>query len=319
MRRKPVLVVGIAGFVVANGVTALAGDYPTAMVARFVAGAFSGLLWSMMAGYARRVVAPDLAGRALAVAMVGTPLALSIGTPLGTLTGSVVGWRWIFAAMSALAVAALLWVVAAVPDRPGQPPENSTPLLRVALLPGIRPVLAVVLTWMLAHNILYTYIAPYLSSTGVQARVDVVLLVFGVAALGGIWLTGVLVDRALRPLVIGSLTAFGLVALALALAGSIPVVLYGAVALWGLSFGGAATQLQTSSADAAGDDADVAQAMITTTWNLAIFGGATAGGLILGATGPAFFPWILAGLVAVALVITTTARRAFPPGRREAP
>lgn len=59
--------------------------------------------------------------------------------------------------------------------------------------------------------------------------------------------------------------------------------------------------------------------MITTVWNLAIFGGAAAGALVLDTAGPTSFPWVLLVLVALALVITTTARQhAFRPGRRRA-
>lgn len=248
-----------------------------------------------------------------------TPVALAIGTPLGTFAGSVTDWRWAFAAMSIIAVALVVWVLAAVPNAPGQLPETRTSLRRVLLIPGVLPVLAVVLGWMVAHTILYTYIAPYGSATGISARVDVVLLTFGIAALAGIWLTGAFIDRLLRALVLGSLAGFGLVALALALAGGVPAVFYPAIVVWGLTFGGASTQLNTASADAAAENTDIAAAMITTTWNLAIFGGSAAGGLLLGAAGAIYFPWTLLAPIAVALLIATRARRhGFKPGPRSA-
>ncbi|MDG6404699.1 hypothetical protein QCD79_34025, partial [Pseudomonas quasicaspiana] len=36
----------------------------------------------------------------------------------------------------------------------------------VFFTPGVRSVLGVVFTWMLAHNILYTYIAPFVAEAG---------------------------------------------------------------------------------------------------------------------------------------------------------
>ncbi|MCX2731427.1 MFS transporter [Saccharopolyspora sp. NFXS83] len=315
--RKPLLVLGIAGFVVANAVTALSGVYSLTLVARFVAGAFSGLLWGMIPGYTRRIVAAERAGTGLAVAMAGTPVALSIGTPLGTFAGALIGWRWTFAAMSVLAVALVVWVLIGVPNAPGQPSGNRTSLLRVLLIPGVAPVLAVVLGWMLAHNILYTYIAPFLTFTGVSGRVDVVLLLFGLCALAGIWFTGTLVDRALRRLVLVSLTGFGLVALGLGVAGGAPVVFYLAVLVWGLTFGGASTQLNTAVADAAGDETDIAAAMVTTAWNLAIFGGSALGAVLLEADDPGSFPWALLVLITASLLVAILARRhAFAPGPR---
>ena len=62
-------------------------------------------IWAALAGFARRIVAPEQAGRALAIAMAGTPVALSIGTPLGAWFGSMVGWRWSFAGVSVPAAA----------------------------------------------------------------------------------------------------------------------------------------------------------------------------------------------------------------------
>ncbi len=315
--RKPLMLVGITGFLIANAATAVNRDYGLALAIRFVAGGFSGLLWGLIPGYARRIVPPALAGRGLAVAMVGTPVALSVGTPLGSFGGSVVGWRWTFAALSLVAVVLGGWVLLGVPDAPGQDASTRTPLRGVVLTPGVLPVLAVVLGWMLAHNILYTYLAPYLSAVGVPGRVDSILLVFGLSSLAGIWVTALLVDRALRLLLLASLAGFALAAIALAIAGTVPAVFYAAVVVWGATFGGASTQLNTASADASGEDVDVTAALVSTTWNLAILGGGVFGGLLLAAAGAAFFPLALLVLVVPALLVAVVARHhAFPLTRR---
>lgn len=61
--RKRLLLTGVAGFAVANTVTALSADYALTMVARFVAGIAAGVVWALLAGYARRL-APASTGRA---------------------------------------------------------------------------------------------------------------------------------------------------------------------------------------------------------------------------------------------------------------
>lgn len=90
-RRRTVLLLTVVGFLVFNTLTALSSHYWLTLIARFFAGVSAGLAWSLIAGYARRMVAPQLQGRALAVAMVGTPIALSLGVPLGT-SGWVGSW-----------------------------------------------------------------------------------------------------------------------------------------------------------------------------------------------------------------------------------
>jgi predicted MFS family arabinose efflux permease len=307
-RRRPLLMVAIGGFALVNSVTALSGDYWLTLVARFLAGVFAGLLWSLLAGYAMRMVAEHLQGRAIAVAMLGAPLALSLGVPAGTLLGATVGWRLSFALMSGLTLLLLVWVRWQVPDFAGQAAHKRLALRQVIGLPGLKPVLLVTLLYVVAHNILYTYIAPFLVPAGLLGQIDRVLLVFGLAALLSIWLTGALIDRWLHPLLLLSCALFILAALALAAWGRHPAVVYGAVAVWGLAFGGLPALLQTALARAAGESADAAQAMLVTVWNLGIAGGGLLGAMLLASLGVGAFPWSIAGLLLLTLAIARQTR-----------
>lgn len=178
----------------------------------------------------------------------------------------------------------------------------------------MRPILIVVLSWMLAHNILYTYIAPFLQLSGLGGRVDLVLLVFGLSSLVSIWIVGLLVDRMLRLLVLISLFIFALASVFLWIGGASAPIVYIASALWGLSFGGAATLLQTAQANASGEEGvDIAMPINTTVWNLAIAGGGIAGGTLLELVGVQSFPKVLLILIFVGVIITWKAKRhAFP-------
>ncbi|MGY2959302.1 MFS transporter [Pseudomonas sp. Y39-6] len=300
-RRRPLLLVAIAGFALVNSVTAVSSHYGLTLVARFFAGVFAGLLWALLAGYASRMVAPHLQGRAIAIAMLGAPLALTLGVPAGTLLGTLVGWRLSFAIMTGLTLALLLWARWQLPDFAGQAAQQRLGLRQVMRLRGIRPVLWVTFTYVLAHNILYTYIAPLLEPAGIQADIDRVLLVFGLTALLSIWLVGLLIDRWLRPLVLFSCMLFGLSALALAFWIDSPAIIYTAVAAWGLAFGGLPALLQTALAKSAGESADAAQSMLVTVWNLGIAGGGLAGGLLLQSWGVLAFPWAVVALMLLAL------------------
>ncbi|UEB98218.1 MFS transporter [Pseudomonas sp. HN2] len=316
-RRRNVLLLTIVGFLVFNSITALSSHYGVTLVARFFAGVAAGLAWSLLAGYARRMVEPEQQGKALALAMVGTPIALSLGVPLGTWLGGLVGWRSTFGLMSVLTLLLIVWVLVKVPDYPPQPAHQRLPLRNVLTTPGVRPVLAVVISWMLAHNILYTYIAPFIAPAGMADRVDLVLLVFGIAALAGIWLTAKLVEPLLRSTVLLSLATFAVVCVALGFGGGMPEVIYVGVAVWGLTFGGAATLLQTALADAAGDGADVALSLNVVAWNSAIAGSGVVGGVLLDRWGVAAFPWAMLALVAIGFAIAWGARaHGFKSGPR---
>ncbi|EJN08347.1 MFS transporter [Herbaspirillum sp. YR522] len=317
LRRRTVLLFTILGFLVFNSITAVSSSYWLTLTARFFAGVAAGLAWSLLASYARRMVHPQQQGKALSIAMVGTPIALALGVPLGTWLGGSIGWRSAFGVMSALTLLLIVWVLAKVPDYPGQSENMSLSLRKVLATPGVRPVLATVMAWMLAHNILYTYVAPFIEQAGLLRGVDSVLLIFGLAALAGIALTARLVERHLRSAVLASLATFFVVSVAFIWLATIPTAVYLGVAIWGLTFGGAATLLQTALADTAGDGADVALSMNVVAWNSVIAGGGVVGGILLERFGAQSFPLMMAVLLAVGFAIAFCAKHhGFRSGAR---
>ena len=89
------------------------------------------------------------------------------------------------------------------------------------------------------------------------------------------------------------------------------------MALWGLSFGGAPTLLQTAIADTAGEHSDVAQSMLVTIFNLAIACGGVLGGILLDTAGAGSFAWTVAAVAALALLAAWQARtHGFRAGHR---
>jgi len=83
-RRKRVLLLAIVGFLVFNTMTAVSSSFLLTLLARFLAGVAAGLTWGITAGYARRMLSDQNKGKGMAIAMVGTPLALALGVPAGT-------------------------------------------------------------------------------------------------------------------------------------------------------------------------------------------------------------------------------------------
>lgn len=311
--RKRLLLTAMAGFAAANTVTALSANYPLTMAARFVAGVAAGLAWALLAGYARGLAPAALRGRAVAVVMTGIPVALSLGVPAGTALGQLLGWRWAFALMTAVTVVLLGWIALLVPDRPGQERAAREPVLRALSVPGVAPVLFVTLVFVLAHTVLYAYIATFLDRFGMGGSADAVLLVFGAASLVSIWYVGARIDRRLRALSIAAVLLVAGAAALLGLFADVPALVYVAAALWGLGWGGVPTLLQTAAAEAGGARADSAQAMLVTLWNAAMAGGGVLGGLLLDLLGASAFPWTVLLLLAPVLAVAAGARRhGFP-------
>ncbi|KZB83772.1 MFS transporter [Amycolatopsis regifaucium] len=310
-RRKRLLLAGVTGFAVANTVTALSTNYPLTLGARFVAGVAAGVVWALLAGYARRLAPEPVQGKAIAVVMTGIPLALSLGIPAGTFLGGAFGWQVTFSLMSLIALGLLGWIALAVPDFPGQDKGGRLPVRATLAVPGVTAVLFVTLTFVLAHNVLYTYIATFLESVSMGGAVEEILLVFGLASMVSIWIVGHFIDRRLRFLSVASTLLVALGATILALLGESPVMVYLAATLWGLGWGGVPTLLQTAAARAGdkGGAADIAQAMLVTLWNAAMAGGGIAGGVLLDGFGPGSFPWSVLVLLVPTLAVVLLARR----------
>jgi predicted MFS family arabinose efflux permease len=315
-KRGRLLITAMAGFAAANTVTAASTAYPLTMVARFVAGVAAGLAWALLAGYARRLAPPHLQGKAIAIVMTGIPVALSLGVPAGTFLGDLLGWRVTFSLMTALSVALIGWIATIVPEQPGQRQEGRPPMLRALRVPGVVPVLFVTLVFVLAHTILYTYIATFLGRLGMGGSTDLVLLVFGGASMVSIWIVGTRIDRQLRALTVASTLLVAVAATVLALLADSSALVFVAVALWGLGWGGIPTLLQTAVADAGGGAADAAQAMLVTLWNAAMAGGGVTGGVLLNLFGPTSFPWAVLGLLLPVLAVVIAARAHGFPKRR---
>ncbi|UUN29738.1 MFS transporter [Streptomyces sp. FIT100] len=318
-RRKRLLLTAMAGFAVANTITAVSSAYGLTMVARFVAGVAAGLAWALLAGYARRMAPVHLQGKAIAVAMAGIPVALSLGVPAGTFLGTALGWRVAFLSMTALTVLLLLWIFVTVPDYPGQERGERPKMLRALRVPGVSPVLFVTLVFVLAHTILYAYIATFLDDLGMGGNTDLVLLVFGAASLVSIWIVGAQIHHRLRSLTIASALLVAVAAALLAVLADNTALVYVAAALWGLGWGGVPTLLQTAVGDAGGDSADAAQAMLVTLWNVAMAGGGVIGGILLDVAGSDSFPWtVLLLLLPVIAVVVFARSHGFPAKRPSA-
>ncbi|HWK93523.1 MAG TPA: MFS transporter [Luteimicrobium sp.] len=312
-RRKRLMLLAVAAFAVANIVTAVSSSYPLTLTSRLVAGVAAAAVWAELVGYARRLAPPHLQGRAIAITMAGIPLALSLGIPLGTLLGGLFGWRLTFGVVALISALLLAWISVSVPDAPGQKAGKRQPILQALTLPGVVSVLFVVAAYVLAHNILYTYIASFLDEYDMGGRRGIVLLVFGAASVVSIVVTGALVDRRLRQLTVASVALFIVAAVMLVLVAESEIAVYASMVLWGLGWGGVATLLQTAVTDAGGDRG---QALLVTTWNSFTAVGGAVGGVLLDGMGPASFPWSVLLLLVPALVVVVASRRHGFPARR---
>lgn len=298
---------------VVNLVTATSPVYAITLVARLFAGLAAGVQWALIAGCAMRLVPTEQSGRALAISMAGVPLGLALGVPAGTALGSALGWRLAFGLLALACIPVTIAIMATLPPAPGEKTSDHPPVRRVLVTPGLPIILASAFAFEVAHMNAYTYIAPLLERAGLGSRIGGMLLVFGIAALVGLWATGALLDRHRRTVTIAVLAQFTVCLLILTVAArSTPATIL-AVAGWGMALGAAPTVFQAASARAAGPAADVAQAMLVTALNAGMAGGAALGAITLTTEVDNLVRTSLLVFAATFVCVALARRHAFPP------
>ncbi|WP_283136389.1 MFS transporter [Rhizohabitans arisaemae] len=299
--RRPILLTVLVCFAALNAGTALSGSYALTFALRLLAGVAGGTLWAMLVGYAARLVPDERRGRAIAIVSAGVTVALCAGIPAGSALAGVAGWRAAFAVLAAASALLAVWVWRSVPPVAGERAGRRLPLRAVLGLTGVRVSLAVTLVVLVGHQIVYTFLAPLAARAGL-GEAGVALLVFGLATVAGVWLTGALIDGRVRALLPTALAGTVAAMTVLAVFGQHAGPLLGATAVWGLGFGGLPTLLQSTLIERTGArNADVATSLQTTVYNAGIAAGSFAGGLLLDGLGAVVLPWASLALLSLAL------------------
>jgi predicted MFS family arabinose efflux permease len=108
--RRRVLVVSLVCLTLSQLISALAPNFAVLAAGRVLCAVTHGLLWSVIAPIATRLVPPSHAGRATTSIFFGTSLALVLGCPLTAAMSLMWGWRL---AVVCVTVAAAIVTVAA--------------------------------------------------------------------------------------------------------------------------------------------------------------------------------------------------------------
>ena len=307
--RKYLVIVVLLIVALGSVLTAIAPTYEVIIGARIIGGLAHGLFWAVVGAYAAHLVPPHQLGRAVAITSAGVTAAFVLGVPLGTAIGHLVGWRLAFVVIGVLLVVLSILVLKFLPAVDHRVPvktgEIPLPMHRDRTIPAVAIVCTAVILVMTAHNTFYTFIAPYLIEVTrfEEDAVPVILFLFGGGGAIGLVLAGLLADRLPR---LGMIVAFSLVAVSVAVlavfSGNHAVVI-AAIVVWGIAFGSGPVMLQARMLRAASARVrDLASAFFTTSFNVAIGGGALIGAILLDSFGLRVLPAVSVGIMVVGVV-----------------
>lgn len=331
--RRETLLLTLTCLTVSQLISAVAPNFWVLAGARVLCAVTHGLMWSVIAPIAARLVPASHAGRATTAIYVGTSLALVLGNPLTAAMSLLWGWRLavVVVAIASAVVTVAAWLVLppmalsdeqrAVVGRHARHHRNPR-LLSLSLL---------TLTAVAGHFISYTFIVVIIREVvGVRGPdLAFLLAAFGVAGLAAMPLVARPLDRKPKAAVITCMAVLTaafllLTALAFDVLGGRPTVLTAvigtvAIVLWGAMAMAVSPVLQSAAMRSAPEDPDGASGLYVAAFQVGIMAGSLLGGLLYERTGVPAMLAASAVLVGGALVGMAASRQLFvalPSGDR---
>ena len=214
---KKTMLAFLAGlFVIGNLVTAMASSLEVAILGRVVTSLTHGAFFGIGSVLAAEMVPPQKRVSAIAFMFSGLTVANLVGVPAGTWLSQQFSWQTTFYAITLIGVATVIGVLALVPATPK--PKAQRIGHEFAAFGNAKVLLAMGITILgpAAFFTSITYIAPMMVEVArfPEGSVTWLLMVFGFGLFVGNWLGGRFADKALMPMLYGTLLGQGLVLVA---------------------------------------------------------------------------------------------------------
>lgn len=289
--RRRALLISLSCLTVSQLITALAPNFAVLAAGRVLCAVTHGVLLSVIAPIATRLVPASHAGRAAMSTYVGNSLALVVGIPLTAVMSLMWGWRvaatcvTVAAAIVTLAARIVLPELVLTEDQlahvgPRSGHHRNRGLITVSLL----TIVAVT-----GHFVSYTYIVEVIRSVvGVRGpNVAWLLAAYGVAGLLSVPLVARPLDHRPRGALLLCMTGLTIPFVVLAplafdhRSGMLTVVIgIGAIVLWGAMAIAVSAMMQSAAMRNGANDPDGASGMYVTAFQVGIMAGSLAGGLL---------------------------------------
>lgn len=200
-------------FVLGNLVTAMAPSLQIAIIGRIITSLTHGAFFGIGSVLAAEMVAPEQRVRAIAFMFSGLTVANLIGVPAGTWLSHQFSWHATFYAITLVGVATVVGVLALIPATPKPEARRIGHEFRAFGNAKVLLAMGITILGPAAFFTSITYIAPMMTQVAgfSEGAVTWLLMVFGLGLFVGNWLGGRYADKALMPMLYGTLFAQALV------------------------------------------------------------------------------------------------------------
>lgn len=197
IERKKLTLISLIIFLFGNIIAIFSPNFSMLMVARIISATSGSLLTILCITIASSIVVQKYVGRAIGLVVMGISGSLVLGVPIGLALGNTFGWQAPFiliTILTALLIVGIFLFMEKIDPQPSIPIREQMATLKEG------KILFAHLTMFLflaGHMMLYAYFTPFLKILlGLDGTwVSLIYLVFGIAAVTGGGLGGLLVDR----------------------------------------------------------------------------------------------------------------------------
>ncbi|MFO1442522.1 MFS transporter [Bacillus sp. Bva_UNVM-123] len=284
IERKLLTIISLIIFLIGNIIVVFSPFYSILIVGRVISAASGSLLIALCLTIVPKVVTEQYRARAIGVVFMGISASLVLGVPVGLILGNAFSWRAPFVMVSILTFVSIIGVHFFLEKMAPNPP---IPLIKqIRTLRSRKILFAQMISYfhLTGHLTLYAYLTPFLKmKMGLDGTwVSIVYLIFGIAAVVGGGLGGILADRfGAKTTILSLLVIFALSIFVIPYTtGILPLFLL-VLIVWSMISWSISPAVQTYLIELSPETAGIQQTLNNSAAHLGIASGSFIGGIVI--------------------------------------